>query len=194
MSAKKVGTKAVPAEALTFRPGPTESTCSNRETRVFHLLTSPRTRRTLRGLAGTVTTAVRSVIDPAALVADQAAPATTEAPDPAGLYTADEMPSVTDIERAALSLDLAADQARRADRSKRAAKKVLDRLPAGTYGTWRIFRTPSSRQTPDLAEITRIFKANGLGPVPMKPCAPSLKVELVEVVPADIATLAGVAV
>ncbi|XES00554.1 hypothetical protein HEP87_60105 [Streptomyces sp. S1D4-11] len=56
-----------------------------------------------------------------------------------------------------------------------------------------MFRTPSSRQTPDLAEITRIFKANNLGPVPMKPCAPSLKVELVEVVPVDVETLAGVA-
>jgi hypothetical protein len=32
-----------------------------------------------------------------------------------------------------------------------------------------------------LAETTRIFKANGLDPVPMKPCAPSLKVESVEV-------------
>ncbi|MFF2512401.1 hypothetical protein [Streptomyces sp. NPDC058086] len=41
-----------------------------------------------------------------------------------------------------------------------------------------MFRTPSSRQTPDLAAITAIFKANNLGPVPMKPCAPSLKVEL----------------
>ena len=155
---------------------------------------SPSTTRTLRGLAGTVSAAVRSVINPAALVADQAEPAIVEAPDPAGLYDADEIPAVDTIEAAAREYDRAADQARRADRSKRAAKKVLDRLPAGVYGTWRVFRTPSSRQTPDLAAITAIFKAHGLGPVPMKACAPSLKVELVDTVPADIEQLAGVAV
>lgn len=154
---------------------------------MLNLLTSPSTRRTLRGLAGTLADAVRSVVAPAALVADQAATVEpVEAPDPAGLYEPDGIPAVETIEAAAREYERAADQARRADRGKRAAKKVLDKLPAGIYGTWRIFRTPSSRQTPDLAEITRIFKANGLGPVPMKPCAPSLKVELVEVAPVDV--------
>lgn len=161
---------------------------------MLNLLTSPSTRRTLRGLLGTVADAVRSVVAPSALVADQAEPAVVVAADPAGLYEADEIPAVDTIEAAAREYDRAADQARRADRSKRAAKKVLDRLPAGVYGTWRVFRTPSSRQTPDLAEITRIFKANNLGPVPMKACAPSLKVELVDTVPADIEQLAEVAV
>lgn len=161
---------------------------------MLNLLTSPRTVRTVRGLIGTIADAARSVINPAALVADQAEePAVVEAPDPAGLYEPDEMPDTATIEAAAREYERAADQARRADRGKRAAKKVLDRLPAGIYGTWRVFRTPSSRQTPDLAEITRIFKANNLGPVPMKACAPSLKVELVDVAPVEIETLAGVA-
>lgn len=155
---------------------------------MLNLLTSPRTARTVRGLIGVIADvaadAVRSVINPAALVADQAEPAVVVAADPAGLYEADEIPAVDTIEAAAREYDRAADQARRADRSKRAAKKVLDRLPAGVYGMYRLFRTPSSRQTPDLAEITRIFKAHGLGPVPMKACAPSLKVELVDTVPA----------
>lgn len=146
---------------------------------MLKLLMSPRTARTVRGLIGTVADAVRSVVTPAALVEAQALEA-VEAPDPAGLYEADEMPDTETIEAAAREYERAADQARRADRGKRAAKKVLDRLPAGIYGTWRVFRTPSSRQTPDLAEITRIFKAHGLGPVPMKPCAPSLKVEAVD--------------
>ncbi|MET7651536.1 hypothetical protein [Streptomyces sp. NPDC005486] len=159
---------------------------------MLNLLTSPRTARTVRGLIGTIADAARSVINPAALVADQAEPATVEA-DPAGLYEPDEMPAVETIETAAREYERAADQARRADRGKRAAKKVLDKLPAGVYGTWRIFRTPSSRQTPDLAEITRIFKANGLGPVPMKECAASLKVERVEVA-AGIETLTAVTV
>jgi len=159
---------------------------------VFNLLTSPRTGRTLRGLVGTLietaADAVRSFAP-----ADQAPAEETTAPDPADVLTADELPPVETIEAAAREYDRAADQARRADRGKRAAKKVLDRLPAGIYGGWKLFRTPSSRQTPDLAEITRIFKANNLGPVPMKACAASLKVERVEVVPAGVETLSGVA-
>jgi hypothetical protein len=153
---------------------------------------SPRTTRTVRGLVGTVAAAVRSVIVPASLVEDQA-PAVETVPDPVDVLAADELPPVEQIEAAAREYERAADQARRADRGKRAAKKVLDKLPAGIYGGWKVFRTPSSRQTPDLAEITRIFKANNLGPVPMKPCAPSLKVELVEVAPVDVETLAGAA-
>ncbi|MDX3571950.1 hypothetical protein [Streptomyces sp. ID05-47C] len=161
---------------------------------MFHLLTSPRTVRTVRGLIGTIADGVRSVISPAALVADQAeAPAVVEAPDPAGLYTADELPATEVIEAAAREYERAADQARRADRGKRAAKKILDKLPAGVYGTWRVFRTPSSRQTPDLAAITATYKRLDLGPVPMKPCAPSLKVELVEVA-AAVETLTEVTV
>ncbi|MEU5195260.1 hypothetical protein AB0G86_14560 [Streptomyces scabiei] len=161
---------------------------------MLNLLTSPRTARTVRGLIGAIADraadAVRSVINPSALVTDHTEPAPVEAPDPAGLYETDEIPAVETIEAAAREYDRAADQSRRADRTKRASKKILDRLPAGVYGMYRVFRTPSSRQTPDLAEITRIFKANGLGPVPMKPCAPSLKVELVDTVSADLATAA----
>lgn len=145
---------------------------------------TPRTARTVRGMLGTLADAVRSVITPAALVEAQALE-TTEAPDPADVLTADELPPVETIETAAREYERAADQARRADRSKRAAKKVLDKLPAGIYGGWRIFRTPSSRMTPDLAAITATYKRLGLGPVPMKACAPSLKVELLDTVPAD---------
>ncbi len=162
---------------------------------MFNLLTSPRTVRTVRSMLGTVADAVRSVIAPASLVETAADTEPTTAPDPAGRYEADEIPAVEQIEAAAREYDRAADQARRADRSKRAAKKVLDKLPAGIYGSFRIFRTPSSRQTPDLAAITATYKRLGLGPVPMKACAPSLKVELVEAVPTveGIEVLAGVA-
>lgn len=162
---------------------------------MLNLLMSPRRARTVRAMIGTVADAVAGFANRAADtwndVIDPAQP--VEAPDPAGLYDADEMPETNTIEAAAREYDRAADQARRADRAKRASKKVLDRLPAGLYGSWRVFRTPSSRQTPDLAEITRIFKAHGLGPVPMKACAASLKVELVDTVPADAELLAGVA-
>ncbi|MFJ8766694.1 hypothetical protein [Streptomyces clavifer] len=121
-----------------------------------------------------VSDAVRSVVSPASLMVE--AP-TTIAPDPAGLYEADEVPPVADIEAAAAAFDQAAQQARAGDRGKRAARKVLDRLPAGRYGSWLVSRTVSNRQTADLDAIRAIFKAHGLGPVPMKASAPSLKVE-----------------
>lgn len=153
----------------------------------MHLLMSPRTVGTVRGLLGTIADAVRSVVAPATLVERTEAPATVEAPDPAGLYAADELPAVEDIERAALGYDLAADSARSADRAKRKHKKLLDRLPAGTYGAWIVRQVASNRQTVDLDKVRAIFKANGLGEVPMRDTAPSLRVERAEVVPADAA-------
>lgn len=159
---------------------------------MLNLLTSPSTRRTLRGVLGTITDAVRSVIAPATLVEHTDAPA--PAADPADVYTADEMPELATIERAALSLDLANDNARRADRAKRAARKVLDRLPAGRYGNWIVERATSNRQTADLDAIRATYKKLGLGPVPMKSNAPSLKVRRAEIIPADVEQLAGVAV
>ncbi|MFE2530445.1 hypothetical protein [Streptomyces sp. NPDC059371] len=166
---------------------------------MLHLLMSPGAARTVRGLIGavveTATDAIRSVIAPAALVAEQStpaveaeAPATVEAPDPAGLFTADELPAVEDIERAALGYDLAADSARSADRAKRKHRKLLDRLPAGTYGTWHVRRVASNRQTVDLDKVRAIFEEHGLGDVPMRDNAPSLRVERI-VTAADVETL-----
>ncbi len=151
-------------------------------------------RKSLRDLAGAVTRAARSVIAPASLF-------TTTAPTPAdlpavGLYEADEMPAVADIEAAARTYNDAADQARRADRGKRAARKVLDRLPIGTYGGWTVDRVDSSRQTTDLDAIRKLFKQHGLGAVPMKSSAPSLKVSRVDAMAAgaDLVAVAPKAV
>jgi hypothetical protein len=148
--------------------------------------------RTVRAMIGALVETAADTLRSFAPAETPAAEETT-APDPADVYGDAELPEVDTIETAAREYERAADQARRADRGKRAAKKVLDKLPAGIYGGWKVFRTPSSRQTPDLAEITRIFKANNLGPVPMKPCAPSLKVEQVEFVPAVDEALTAVA-
>lgn len=156
---------------------------------MLNLLMSPRRARTVRGLIGTLVETAADAVRSLAPVE----PAEEIASDPADVYADDEMPTVETIEAAAKEYERAADEARRADRGKRAAKKILDRLPMGVYGAWRVLRTPASRQTPDLAEITRIFKAHGLGSVPMKPCAPSLKVERVtdeSTVPADLAAVA----
>ncbi|MDX3315189.1 hypothetical protein P1S61_40330 [Streptomyces sp. ME08-AFT2] len=161
---------------------------------MLNLLMSPRAARNIRGLLGTITDAVRSVVNPATLVAQLATETPAPAADPTDTYTEADMPPVADIERAALSLDLANDNARRADRAKRAARKVLDRLPAGTYGNWIVERVTSSRTTVDLDAVRAAYKKHGLGPVPMKPNGPSLKVRRAEIVPADIATLTEVTV
>ncbi|WP_327069286.1 hypothetical protein [Kitasatospora sp. NBC_01302] len=124
-----------------------------------------------------------------------AQPVEQPAEDPTDTYTADDMPELAVIEAAAAEYERAAEQARRADRGKRAARKVLDRLPAGSYGRWLVERVSNNRQTADLQEIARIFKANGLGPVPMKQSAPSLKVKQAPAVtaPVEFQVLAGVA-
>ncbi|MDQ0831922.1 hypothetical protein QF032_003766 [Streptomyces achromogenes] len=157
---------------------------------MLQLLMSPRTARTVRGLIGTLADAVRSVTNPAALVERQAEPAPVE---PAGLYTTDDMPPLESIEAAALGYDLAADSARSADRAKRKHRKLLDRLPAGTYGSWLVRRVSSSRQTVDLDAVRVIFKTHGLGDVPMRDTAPSLRVERIDT-PAAVETLTEVTV
>ncbi|MCX5522996.1 hypothetical protein OG342_08990 [Streptomyces bobili] len=160
---------------------------------MLKLLMSPsatRTTRTLRGVAGLVADAVRSVVNPAALVTEVEAPAPVEATE-AGLYTEAEMPDVATIARAALGFDLAADNARAADRSKRKHRKVLDRLPAGQYGGWLVRRVSSSRQTVDLDAVRRIFAEHNLGDVPMRDTAPSLRVERIDT-PAAVETLTEV--
>lgn len=147
---------------------------------MLNFLMTPRTVGTVRGLLGLVADAVRSVVAPATLV-EQTTEAPAPAADPAGLFTEDEMPPVEQIERAALGFDLAADSARAADRAKRKHRKLLDRLPAGTYGQWIVRRVASSRQTPDLVAIRATYERLGLGDVPMRDTAPSLRVERVEV-------------
>lgn len=158
---------------------------------MLNLLMSPRTSRSVRGLIGSLVESAADALRSLA-PADQAAE-TVEAPDPTDVYGVDEMPAVETIEAAAAEFERAADQARRADRGKRAAKKILDRLPAGRYGSWFVERITSNRQTADLDQIRAIFKANNLGPVPMRSNAPSLKVRRAETVPADVEALAGVA-
>ncbi|MFI0964621.1 hypothetical protein ACH4S8_24970 [Streptomyces sp. NPDC021080] len=162
---------------------------------MLNLLMSPRTARKVVGLIGavveTAADAIRSVIAPATLVAKQdtpaaeaEAPSVVEAPDPADLFTDDQLPAVEDIERAALGYDLAADSARSADRAKRKHRKLLDRLPAGTYGAWLVRRVASNRQTVDLDKVRAIFEQHGLGDVPMRDTAPSLRVERIVTVDA----------
>lgn len=146
------------------------------------------------------TTISRAIARTALRIADAASEFTAQLPaprveQPADVYGLDDMPALADIEAAAREYERAADQARRADRGKRAARKILDRLPAGTYGAWLVERISNNRQTADLDEIRRIFKQHGLGPVPMKQSAPSLKVKQAATAgaPIELQILAGAA-
>jgi len=112
--------------------------------------------------------------------------AQVQAEDTTELFTPGDMPPLDDIMTAASAYFRAADQARTADRAKRAAKKILDRLPVGRYGAWEVSREASGRETANLDEIRKIFKAHNLGPVPMKPNAASIKVRKVTVATAPV--------
>lgn len=131
--------------------------------------------------AGTVADTVRDTL--AGTEADEQ-PGPVLADDPTGVYNDDEMPTAEEIEHAAASYTKAMDQARAGDRGKRAARKLLDRLPGGVYGRWIVSRVESNRQVADLDAIRAVFKAHGLGPVPMKTPVPSLRVERMTVIPA----------
>lgn len=124
---------------------------------------------------------VRATLRPAALFTEEQ-PARRLAPVPAPV--ADDQPPAAptsaEVEQAAKVYSRASDAARRADREKRAAKKILDRVTAGLYGVWRVERVTSSRQVADLEAIRATYKRLGLGPVPMRTAAPSLKITLAE--------------
>ncbi len=110
----------------------------------------------------------------------ETAPATTPA-----LFGVEELPPIEAIEAAADVHERAADLARQADRSKRKARKLLDRIPVGIYGRATVERIESARQTPDLDRIRADYARAGLGDVPMRSCAPTLRVTLAPAVEAD---------
>lgn len=134
-----------------------------------------------RSLGALLAAAVRYVAAPAAPSAAKrpalaAVPAAAVVTTPADMFATDELPALSDIAAAAEKYMAAAEQARTADRAKRAARKLLDRLPAGRYGMWDVEYVDNAREVADLDAIRAVFAAHGLGDVPMKPCAPSLKV------------------
>lgn len=103
------------------------------------------------------------------------------------LFATDELPALADIAAAAREYMAASEQTRAADRTKRAARKLLDRLPAGRYGAWQVERVSNAREVADLEAIRAVFDAHNLGEVPMKRVAPSLKVAVVP----ELANVAG---
>lgn len=80
------------------------------------------------------------------------------------------------VEAACAQYSAAADLARQADRGKRAARKTLDAVGPGAYGPWLVELVASGREVVDLPAVIRLFAEHGLGDVPMRGVAASLKV------------------
>ena len=131
-------------------------------------------RRTIGALRNLLAAAARYGVTAPAPATSRPAPAAEQ--HQADLFADEEMPPMSAIAAAAEQYMRAAEAARVADRAKRAARKLLDRLPAGRYGAWNVERVDNAREVADLDAIRAIFTAHGLGEVPMKPCTPSLKV------------------
>lgn len=144
---------------------------------MFQLMAYRKTTRpsALRVLINRVAGVVAEFRTPAA----QTGPVVVDV-EPADPFTPEEMPALTDIEAAAQEFWRAADAVRAGERTKRRTRKILDRLQSGTYGGWTVERTESSRSTVDLDAVRKIFREHGLGPVPMKASAPSLRITRVE--------------
>lgn len=154
----------------------------------MQLLMTSKTRSTILGAL--VSRAVTRISDALAEFRTPVAQTATQpVAEPVEVFAPEELPAVADIEAAASMFFRAADQARTADRAKRKARKILDRLPAGRHGAWDIAREPSGRETVDLEAVRKLFKEHGLGPVPMRTSAPSLKVRKVELTSTAVMTV-----
>lgn len=150
-------------------------------------------------LAGAVERLAASLAQPApSVVRETTQPADVEPEALAVPVDEADVPDLAEIEAAAAAYAKAAEQARAADRGKRRAKKVLDLVPAGRWGGWLVERVPSGRQTVDLEAVRATYARLGLGEVPMKDAAPSLKVSRAadttpdaELADAELRALAG---
>ncbi|KLL11894.1 hypothetical protein FrCorBMG51_08540 [Protofrankia coriariae] len=142
-----------------------------------------------RRVALTAATRVLDLVAPAevAPALPAAVPAAVE-PKPTipALFAPGELPDVEVIDAAAVAFDRAADLARIADRGKRKARRLLDRLPDGVYGRVTVERVPSAKTTPDMEQIRADYARAGLGDVPMKPVAPTLKVTVAPAAPVEL--------
>lgn len=106
----------------------------------------------------------------------------TEQPAPDAEHQA-VLPTVEQIEQAAVDYREGAELARRGEALKRRAKKVLGELPEGTYGTAVITRKPNAPIADKNAMVARLRE---LGEeVPMMQRAATLIVEITET-PAEI--------
>mgnify|MGYP001095778344 CR=1 FL=1 len=91
----------------------------------------------------------------------------------------EEPPTAEEIAEAAEAHEAARLVYNEGSRGKRAARKVLDRTPTGTYAGWLVTWVQSSRREWDRDAIAAVFAELGR-PIPTKPTAPQLKLSRVE--------------
>lgn len=87
---------------------------------------------------------------------------------------------IDEVEHAGLMLMDYAELGRIAQRGQSRAKKRLSGYGAGQYGGIRIVFRRVNREYPDMDAIAATYAKHGLGPVPMKPAEPTLKVEFAD--------------
>ncbi|MCK9895220.1 hypothetical protein [Frankia sp. AgB32] len=122
-----------------------------------------------RRLLTTAAARVLAAVQPAPTAA-----APTKASTP--LFAEAEMPAVAEIEATGDVHQAGAEARRAGNRSVDRAKKLLERLPDGVYGRVTIAREESSRMVVDLDAVAATYRQHGLGEVPMRRCAPTLRV------------------
>ncbi|MFC9342886.1 hypothetical protein ACFT0G_06175 [Streptomyces sp. NPDC057020] len=98
------------------------------------------------------------------------APAETVIDGPTG----DDIPAVDQIEAAAERHEEAREQYNDASRTKRAARRVLDRVPTGIYGPWAVSWVQPTRRDWDRDAIADFYQRHG-EEIPTKLAAPMLK-------------------
>lgn len=86
----------------------------------------------------------------------------------------DEVPTVEEIANTAEKHEAGREEYNEGDRIKRAAPKILDRVPTGVYGSWSVSWVQSSRREWDRDAIADVFAELGRE-VPTKAASPQIK-------------------
>lgn len=137
--------------------------------------------RIARQLLAAAATRVLTAIQPAPV---EAIPAPAKESKAKPLFTPGEMPTVADIEAHGDVHQAAADAKRAGGRGIYRAEKLLSRLPDGVYGRVTVAREESNRLVADLDAIAAILREHGLGEIPMRRCAPTLRITVAHAVAA----------
>lgn len=86
----------------------------------------------------------------------------------------DDVPTVDEIVNAAEKHEGGREEYNEGARIKRAARKILDRVPSGVYGTWAVSWVQSSRREWDRDAIAAFYAKHG-EEIPTKAASPQIK-------------------
>lgn len=97
----------------------------------------------------------------------------------------DDVPTVEEIANAAERHETGRETYNEGARIKRAARRILDRVPSGVYGAWSVTWVQSSRREWDREAIAAFYAQHG-EEIPTRPAPPQLKLTRVVVEPVDV--------